>query len=138
MPIWNPSLAIGVPAIDSQHQELFKRADSLLAAMAAGRAATEITPLFDFLKAYCATHFASEEKLMKARAYPGMAAHLAQHAEFGKKFEAIEKQFAEKGATSRVVLDVNQLIGTWLVQHIGTVDTKLAQFLGNARSSVSF
>ena len=70
MPIWNADLAVGVPDIDAQHQELFRRADALLAAMKERQPADrEVERLFLFLDEYCSRHFASEERLMREKKY---------------------------------------------------------------------
>jgi hemerythrin len=133
MPTWTPKLAVGVPAIDAQHKELFARADALLTAMSQGKSAQELKPLLAFLDDYCSRHFASEEKLMRERKYPGLREHAAQHAIFVKQFEDVVGQFHEKGPSLTVSLGVQKLVSGWLVQHIGVVDTKLAGFL-NGRS----
>ena len=137
MPTWNPGLAIGVPAIDAQHVELFKRADALLAAMKAGRSTAELVSLLAFLADYCQRHFSAEEHLMRERAYPGLAEHVAQHAEFARKFEAITADLHAKGPSSAITIGLQQLVCRWLVAHIGTVDKRLAAFLANTPISLT-
>jgi hemerythrin len=66
-----------------------------------------------------------------------MAEHLAQHTDFDRQLHEIVALFARKGASATVVLSMNDLL-KWLVRHIGTVDTKLAGFLGEARTTVAF
>jgi hemerythrin len=129
MPTWTPAIAVGHPLIDTQHKELFSRADQLIDAMAQGRAATELAPLFEFLRSYVRQHFGSEERLMASVAYPAMAGHKLQHAEFVRRLEEDLKDFKAKGAVSAVVLDVKDLIRGWLVNHIATVDVKVAAYL---------
>ena len=126
MPTWNPSLATGVTVIDSQHKELFNRADALLAGMRAGKPAAELGQMVQFLADYCRTHFSSEERLMRDRKYTGAAEHLKQHAIFNEKFNALVEQFRQKGASPTVAIGLQRLICEWLVTHIGTVDKKLA------------
>jgi hemerythrin len=138
MPTWTESLSIGVPAIDSQHKELFAWADALLTAMCEGRAAPECTRLFLFLRNYCKVHFGSEERLMREMWYPGTQGHLVQHADFSRRFEAIAKEVREKGASSMLVIELQNLICSWLVRHIGEQDTLLAEFLGDRRQEVTF
>ena len=135
MPTWSQKLAIGVPAIDAQHKELFARADALLAAMGQGKSAQEVKPLLTFLDDYCSRHFASEERLMREKKYPGLKEHLAQHAAFVRQFQDVVQQFDAKGPSITVALGLQKLVSGWLVQHIGAVDAKLAGFL--AGQSVS-
>ncbi|GEJ58187.1 bacteriohemerythrin [Anaeromyxobacter diazotrophicus] len=129
MPTWNPSLTVGVTAIDEQHQELFQRADALLEAMRAGKSTEEVKPLLEFLDAYCARHFASEERVMRERGYPGLEEHLAQHRTFVGNFQKVAEQFELKGASPTVTIALQQLVCGWLVGHIGAVDKRLGAFL---------
>ena len=129
MPIWNARLAVGVPEIDQQHQELFQRADALLDAMRAGRSADEVGRLLRFLEEYCTRHFATEERLMRDRRSPRLDVHLAQHAIFVDRFKQIATQFQAKGASATTTMALQDLVAGWLVQHIGAVDTQLAAVL---------
>jgi hemerythrin len=129
MPTWNASLAVGHPVIDAQHRELFARADDLLDAMMQGRAAAEMEQLVAFLRDYCRDHFATEEKLMAATRYPQATSHAIQHREFERQFKELLDLMGPRGATSLVVLGTKDLIGGWLVNHVGTVDVKLAAHL---------
>jgi hemerythrin len=137
MPTWTPKLAIGVPAIDSQHKELFARADALLTAMSEGKTAQEVKPLLAFLDDYCSRHFTSEERLMREKKYPGLHEHVSQHAVFVKQFQGIMEQFHAKGPSITVSLGIQKLVSSWLVQHIGAVDAKLASFLANQSVSMT-
>jgi len=129
MPTWTPAIAVGHPVIDQQHQELFARADLLLEAMQQGRASAELGQLFEFLRSYVQEHFGSEERLMAAKSYPAIGVHKAQHAEFVRRLEEDLTAFKAKGPIASVVLDVKDLIRGWLVNHVSTVDVKLAAFL---------
>ena len=129
MPTWTIALAVGHQAIDDQHRELFARADDLIAAMIKRRALAETRPLMGFLRAYCLEHFSLEERLMQTARYPGAVAHGRMHREFERRFAEIEGHMSAHGPTAVVVLDIKDLIRGWLVQHIGTVDVKLASYL---------
>jgi hemerythrin len=121
---WTPKLAIGVPPIDQQHQELFRRADDLLAALSRGDVLDEVVRLVDFLGQYVSTHFKAEEKLMASRGYPELVRHQLLHE-------------VAKGANSRLGLQLNTMVGGWLVNHVGTEDAKIATFLGEDRERVT-
>jgi hemerythrin len=126
---WTPKLAINVPAIDAQHQELFKRSDELLEAMRGGKGPEEVKRLLDYLEQYVTVHFGAEERLMQSRRYPELGNHRQLHEEFKREFKSIKEAVA-KATGSSATLRLNSLMGVWLVQHIGTVDVKLAGFLG--------
>ena len=98
MPTWTPSIAVGHPLIDEQHQELFRRADDLLDAMMKGRAGAEMNQLLAFLRDYCQDHFGTEERLMVMRIYPAVEQHKLAHREFERRLQEIEtpNRFAPK------------------------------------------
>ena len=125
---WTPALAVGHPSIDAQHQELFRRLDSLLAAMASGNRA-EIGRLFDFLGTYVVDHFAMEEGLMKQSAYQGYAIHKSAHDRFVQDYQALRKMHDEMGATAAVVIKTKSWLVEWLQTHIGSTDQQLAKHL---------
>jgi len=129
MPTWNASIAVGHALIDEQHQELFRRADDLIEAMLKGRAAAEMKQLLVFLRDYCRDHFGTEERLMVSKIYPAIEQHRLAHREFERRLQEIEQDMAARGATAQVVLTTKDLIRGWLVNHIGSVDAKLAAFL---------
>jgi len=135
MPTWNPSLATGHATIDDQHQELFARADALIEAMLQGKAAAELAGLVAFLRDYCRDHFAMEEQLMVRAGYPLAAGHAQAHRYFEQRFQELEHALEERGPSARVVLDFKDLIRSWLVNHIGAVDAKLAAYLRGARAA---
>ncbi|BDG09081.1 bacteriohemerythrin [Anaeromyxobacter paludicola] len=128
MPQWTPALAVGVKIIDEQHQELFRRLDALLAAMAKGDRA-EVGRLLGFLASYAIEHFGEEERLMKAHGYPEYAVHKVAHDRFVAEYTAMKAEFDTKGATSLVTLKVNKWLGDWLKTHIAGTDTLLGRFL---------
>jgi hemerythrin len=129
MPAWTPSLAVGHPTIDAQHQELFRRVDELLAAMSSGKPAEEVGRCLQFVDDYCSEHFSAEERLMREKRYPGLAAHVAAHGVFVKDFQVVAESFRAKGPAVSVTIALQRLVSGWLVSHIGSEDRKLAAFL---------
>lgn len=126
---WTPALAVGHQVIDSQHQELFRRLESLLTAMMKGDKA-EIVRLFDFLGSYVVEHFGAEERLMEQHAYPAVAMHKAAHQKFVADYTAL-KQSLEGGASGAALsIKVQNWCGDWLKAHIAGTDQALATFLG--------
>jgi len=127
---WTPKLAVGHTTIDTQHQELFRRLESLLTAMMKGDKG-EIVRLFDFLGSYVVEHFGAEEKLMQQHAYPEYAAHKAAHERFVSDYLALKKSLdgAAGGGGAALTIKVQNWCGDWLQAHIAGTDQKLATFL---------
>jgi hemerythrin len=133
MPIeWTAALAVGHSDIDAQHQELFRRASRLIAAIRAGNR-TEVGPTVAFLSSYASTHFAAEEKLMREAGYPGLAAHAQEHQTFVAELGRLVARFDEKGATALVALEIHNWLADWLRRHLGDTDRTMVEFLRGQR-----
>jgi len=126
---WRDELAVGVPAIDDQHKELFKRFSTLLAACNEGRGKQEVGELITFLRDYVAVHFFDEEALQQEKGYPGYAEHRQQHLEFVGRLDALHKQYFSEGASLSLVIQTNNMLIEWLINHISKVDRKIGEFL---------
>lgn len=125
---WTQALAVGHAEIDAQHQELFRRADQLLEAMAAGQSGT-IEGLFEFLGAYVVDHFAAEERLMTDSQFPGYNVHKAAHERFVRDLDALRKLHQSSGANAAVTIKARTWLGEWLKNHIAGTDQMLAKHL---------
>jgi len=125
---WSPALKVGHPIIDAQHEELFRRLEKLVQAMANGDR-TEIGRLFEFLRRYVADHFQEEERFMRRTAFPGLVGHEQQHAKFVCEYETLVKAFSDFGPSAFVTVRATHWISAWLVNHIGKSDARLAEHL---------
>jgi len=125
---WTQSLAVGHTTIDTQHQELFRRLDSLLAAMMKGDKA-EVGRLFDFLGTYVVEHFGTEEKLMKETGYPDFPMHKAAHERFVKDYLEMRKTYEASGGGASLTIKLQGWVGDWLKAHIAGTDQALATYL---------
>lgn len=132
---WTPKLTVGVVEIDEQHQELFRRVNGLLEAMAAARAREELVGVAAFLAEYVTQHFGLEARLMEAHRDPAAPEHLAQHAWFVAQFQSLGAELERTGATSTLAVKLNKLLCDWLRDHVGTTDRKLGEFLATVRPS---
>ena len=130
---WRDELAIGVPAIDDQHQELFRRFNTLLKACNEGRGKEEVGQLIQFLRDYVAVHFLDEETIQVEQAYPGFAAHQRQHLEFVGRLDALHRQFFAEGASLPLVIQTNAMLVEWLINHISKADRLIGDFLRSKR-----
>jgi hemerythrin len=125
---WTPALAVGVSAIDQQHQELFDRVAKLIDAMKNSDAA-EVGRLMDFLGAYVVEHFRMEEGLMQRYAYPDYALHKAAHERFVQDYGELRRKFESKGAMSFVTIQVKTWLVDWLTAHVQGTDLSLGRWL---------
>ena len=126
---WNEKLATGNSAIDNQHKELFLRFDSLMNACKLRKGKEEVHNLLLFLGDYVKTHFAMEEELQEKHNYPQLQAHKEQHESFVRDLQKLEQQLKLEGVTLTLVIQTNQILVNWLINHINIMDTELASYL---------
>jgi hemerythrin len=126
---WKDSLTLHVPVLDRQHRELVGRASAVIAAMRAGRGASEIEGLFKYLNGYVRTHFAAEEALMGERGYLRYEQHAEQHAALTERLHALHDRFMSEGATLPLIVALNTFVCTWFFDHIAGSDRAIATWL---------
>jgi len=132
---WNDSLNTGIEDIDSQHKELIARLNQLLVSCIDIRNNETVVGYLTFLREYVAYHFAAEERDMTAYAYPGLAAHEAEHEQFKKRVNQLYESVTAHGPTSQIVVSAIRSSGDWLVNHILKTDMAMAAFLKQQKKS---
>jgi hemerythrin len=126
---WRDSLATGVETIDHQHKELLLRFDRLLSACHAGNGIDELKRLQGFLDDYVHTHFNDEEALQKLHRYPDYVAHRAEHHYFIEQLNKLKLETENEGVSTHHVVETNNMLLKWLLNHISKVDQTLGVFL---------
>lgn len=125
---WNEALAIGHPEIDSQHRELFERANQFFAAAGERRNQGEIARAFSYLDTYVRFHFVREETLMRGLGYPGLAGHREQHRDYIRRLDSVKSQFDSEGDSAAVALALDGLLRLWLLEHVAEADRLVSAF----------
>lgn len=125
---WRDSFALGIPQIDKQHRELCDQIDKLYEAGSKGKGADEVVKTLNFLESYTVKHFSDEEKLQQQIKYPQAAQHKAKHTEFINKITKMKKDATASGVNITMVITLNQMISTWLIEHIKSADADYAKY----------
>ena len=124
-------MGTGVDTVDAQHQELIDRINELHAACMAGTAREELLKLLTFLGEYAQSHFRHEEDVMQSHRCPASGQNKAAHVQFLRDYERLVELVKCGGATTTLVIQVKELLGNWLKNHICSVDTQLRACAGN-------
>jgi hemerythrin len=121
--VWDESLAINIPLIDSQHKQLIQMINELSQAIEQKKSHEILDLLFARLITYTQTHFAAEEELMRLARYNNLDTHKSMHSHFTQKVLAHYREYkVGKKAVDKAVLD---MLINWLLTHIKTADIKL-------------
>ncbi|MGA2197540.1 MAG: bacteriohemerythrin [Bryobacteraceae bacterium] len=124
---WNTSYSVQIGSIDAQHQTLFRLAEELRTAMAAGQGKSVLSRILDRLVQYTMVHFAHEERLMQLHDYSNLAAHKAQHEELTQKVQQFQAEY--NAGTTAITVGLMIFLRDWLTGHIAGSDQKYAPFL---------
>ena len=125
---WSDSLSVGVPMMDDQHKELFRRISALLEGMLDVKVDTDIGKIVDFIAQYVLVHFGEEEGLLRAKGYPELESHHALHEAFKQEFSTIASRLAAEGITASMLILIQDKVVNWLIDHIGKVDRRYGDY----------
>jgi len=130
---FTPNLLINVPAIDTQHQELFNRLKMLveLGAKAVSKEETEKT--LDFLGQYVVKHFGDEEVFQLQCGYPKHIWHREQHLQFVDTFQKLRTKYVQKGVSAQFTNELTVSIVNWVVHHIRVADADIGRFVNSQK-----
>lgn len=120
---WNKGLETGHPEIDQQHRTLFDTLFRLKTALERGDGDRELVKTFDFLKAYSAIHFRTEEEWMARHAYAQTEAHREWHRHFTIQVKALAD--APAGDLELKGAEVVRFLENWFVGHIQQEDLRM-------------
>lgn len=126
---FDDSLVTGNEMIDSQHKELFHKINVLLDSCEIGNDKVIAIKTLDYLADYTDFHFSEEEKLQKEISYPGIDAHLKEHAKLRQVVNELYEMLAEEeGPSNAFVEQVNRNVIEWLYHHIKGFDRSVAEY----------
>lgn len=124
--VYDPkTMATGVPSVDAQHQELFRRVGQLQEAMRQGRGRDEVGKLLEFLGEYIVEHFTNEEQCMERLNCPMAAVNRRAHRELLAKFYEFRTAFQKGELGLTALLQLYEVLNDWLVRHVQGVDMHL-------------
>lgn len=125
--VWRDEMSTGLAWQDEQHKELVQQINRLLEALDNHCAPTVVKELIDFLGEYAMKHFHAEEKYMNEHRCSSCDHHKKCHSEFILHWTELRGLYATQGASTLVVLKLQQFLRTWLIDHMLTVDKAMAK-----------
>ncbi len=117
---WSSKYSVEVDEMDRQHRVLINLLNDLHEAMLHGKAQGMTGPLLQKLVDYTRKHFASEEAMLAAAGYAGLAMHRIKHKELIKQVE--EYVARHKDGDRAVNVQLMSFLRDWLVTHIQQTD----------------
>jgi len=123
--IWKEEFRVGVAEVDFEHKDLIKLINSLhdSARPDAGRAG--VIESLGEIYAQIASHFALEEKMMRASLYPSFLEHKQDHETLLDELRDIMEEVEDDGEYDEAQLSID--LERWFGDHFRTHDAKLHQ-----------
>ncbi len=126
---WTESHAVHVPAVDDEHQELFRICEELRLAITAGCPMDEVQPIVDRLVVHVGHHFTHEEREMRVSAYSHYAWHRRQHQTARANVRRLTKRL--QGGDRDAAIELVDYLSIWLNDHVRLADRMLGAYLRN-------
>ncbi|MDC7218445.1 MAG: bacteriohemerythrin [Spirochaetales bacterium] len=126
---WSDIMSVTIPEMDEEHKELFNRINKLLSALIEGSQDYSVVELVGFINKYIDYHFRDEEKLMESYDYPYLDEHKKLHKVYEDEFKAIEKKLEGGKFDATLLIEIQEKVVVWLLDHIATVDKRYGKFI---------
>lgn len=126
--IFDSRYVVGIEQVDSEHQKLFELASRIYDSIALdvivpmNEIRSAIAELIDYTK----IHFANEESLMEAKAYPDLEQHHELHAYLVSRIEDFEESV--KLGEQLTPVDAYEFLCSWLGDHIQASDRNFGEY----------
>lgn len=133
--IWKEKYKIGVPLIDTQHEELFRRVTNFVETLRMpGEWEAKIPKVEEtllFMKDYVIVHFHDEEVYQKEIGYPQLQEHCKIHRDMVKYVAEVAAACEKEGFRQDRMQQFGGKLLAWLINHVVATDHKIAEYAGS-------
>lgn len=130
--LWKDNYELGVPMVDAQHKELFRRVDSFFQVLRSGECWQEKIPkineTLEFMKGYVVEHFRDEEEYQRSINYPGYEAHKRIHTGMVDYVLEFSKQYEQSNNSEELMQQFGGKLLAWLINHVAAEDQRIADY----------
>jgi hemerythrin len=125
---WNDAFAVGIAAVDHEHQEMIALINELHATLVRDRSDPAVEEFLGEVHTRIAAHFALEEKLMRESHYDEFEAHKVDHEDLLDDIREIMDAYDMDPELDEEAF--SRRLETWFSEHFKTHDARLHQRLG--------
>lgn len=130
--LWKDKYALGVPIVDAQHRELFRRVEAFVTTLRSSAAweekVTRVNETLEFMKAYVVEHFRDEEAYQQHIGYPGFQAHKKIHDDMVGYVLAVSAEYERSGCDEQLMQQFAGRLLAWLINHVAAEDQRIADY----------
>ena len=122
---WKEEFSVGVAEVDFEHRELIELINSLHSSARPGAGRDAVIESLGEIFAQIASHFALEEKMMRASLYPLFLEHKQDHETLLDELRDIMDEVEDDGEYDEAQLSTD--LERWFGDHFKTHDARLHQ-----------
>ena len=130
--VWKEKYQIGVPLIDQQHEELFRRVTDFLETLRASgewaQKVSKVNETLSFMKDYVVVHFRDEESYQESIGYPDLESHRAVHRDMVAYVVSFAEEYEKQGFQEAQAQQFAGKLLAWLINHVVATDQKIASY----------
>jgi len=138
--MWKEKYKIGVPLIDQQHEELFKRVSAFIGIvqnkMNWEEKLESVKETMAFMQEYVVFHFDDEEVYQESINYPNLESHKLEHKKFKQAVENYAVRLDTEGYSEELVQEFSGRLMAWLIMHVGSVDQKIGEYVASQEGEI--
>jgi hemerythrin len=123
---WSDNLSVGIAEIDDQHKKLVEMLNKMHDAILDHRGSAAARPILNEMAEYTRVHFATEESLMRATAYPHYEAHKQQHEDLIAQVQDLQAKL--DAGSHAISFELLHFLKGWLTNHIVESDKKYGPY----------
>ncbi|WP_085834275.1 bacteriohemerythrin [Clostridium merdae] len=131
--LWKEKYMLGVPLIDEQHQELFRRVTDFVEIVRKPipweQKTERVSQTLEFMKDYVVTHFQDEENLQREVGYPDLSSHKKLHYEMVAYVLQTSREYEENDYQEQLMQQFAGRLLAWLINHVASEDQLIANFV---------
>ena len=132
--LWTEDMSVNNDVLDMQHQQMFRKINELLEAIVNETGEDVVEEMVVFFKEYMDQHFKYEEKYLVDNGYPEAESHKQKHEVFVAKYYELKEKLQDGVDPNRVVLEIENFMGSWLMQHILIEDHVYARYFNEKKA----
>ncbi|MDQ7094644.1 hemerythrin family protein [Desulfosporosinus sp. PR] len=130
--LWKDKYELGVPVVDNQHKELFRRVEAFMQTLRSSVSWEEkvqhVNETLEFMKGYVVDHFRDEERYQQGIGYPGYEAHKQIHTNMVNYVLQVSAEYERRGFDEQLMQQFAGKLLAWLINHVAAEDQRIADY----------
>ncbi|WMJ76843.1 MULTISPECIES: bacteriohemerythrin [unclassified Sedimentibacter] len=130
--LWKDKYELGVPLIDNQHKELFRRVELFIQTVKSSadwnEKVSKVNETLEFMKGYVVEHFNAEEGYQRSIEYPGYDMHKKIHDDMVSYVLSVSEEYEKSGCDEKLMLQFAGKLLAWLINHVAADDQNIASY----------